>query len=334
MEIRVLARQGMSMRAIAQQLRVSRNTVRKYLRNPGLPYYPNRAARPTKLDPFKPYLHARIQAAKPHWIPATVLIRELRERGYSGGLSQLKVWLAPLRQTTPEQVVRFETAPGQQMQVDFTIIRRGSQPLKAFVATLGFSRASYVHFFDHERSEAWLTGLREACHFFGGVAHEVLFDNAAAIMSERDAYGEGDHRWQPALLALAVELGFRPRVCRPYRAQTKGKVERFNGYLKRSFVTPLAATLKQAGLQLDVSTANAHIGPWLTEVANQRRHGTTGDIPAVRLQQELSHLLPLPSRSPTTVPPMATDRPMPRESLQHPLSVYQALLEVNHAPAA
>lgn len=70
MEIRVLARQGMSIRAIAQQLRVSRNTVRKYLRNPGLPIYPNRAARPTKLDPFKPYLQARIQAAKPHWIPA------------------------------------------------------------------------------------------------------------------------------------------------------------------------------------------------------------------------------------------------------------------------
>ncbi len=102
MEIRVLARQGMSIRAIAQQLRVSRNTVRKYLRNPGLPIYPNRPARPTKLAPFKPYLQARIQAAKPHWIPATVLLRELRERGYSGGLSQLKDWLSPLRHDSPD----------------------------------------------------------------------------------------------------------------------------------------------------------------------------------------------------------------------------------------
>ena len=84
-EIRVLARQGMSIQAIAQQLRVSRNTVCKYLRNPGLPIYPSPAARPTKLDPFKPYLQARIQAAKPHWIPATVLLRELREHGYTGG---------------------------------------------------------------------------------------------------------------------------------------------------------------------------------------------------------------------------------------------------------
>lgn len=172
MEIRVLARQGMSIRAIAQQLRVSRNTVRKYLRNPGLPIYPNRAARPTKLDPFKPYLQARIQAAKPHWIPATVLLRELREHGYTGGLSQLKAWLSPLRHDASGTIVRFETAPGKQMQVDFTIIRRGNRPLKAFVATLGFSRASYVRFFDHERNDAWLTGLREACHFFGGVPQE------------------------------------------------------------------------------------------------------------------------------------------------------------------
>ncbi len=80
MEIKVLVRQGMSIRAIAQQLRVSRDTVRKYLRNPSLPIYPRRAVRPTKLDPLRPYLQARIQAAKPHWIPATVLLRELRER--------------------------------------------------------------------------------------------------------------------------------------------------------------------------------------------------------------------------------------------------------------
>ena len=109
MEIRVLARQGMSIRAIAQQLRVSRNTVRKYLRNPGLPIYPSRAVRPTKLDPFKPYLQARIQAAKPHWIPATVLLRELREHGYTGGLSQLKAWLSPLRHDASGTIVRFET---------------------------------------------------------------------------------------------------------------------------------------------------------------------------------------------------------------------------------
>lgn len=88
------------------------------------------------------------------------------------------------------------------------------------------------------------------------------------IIRKRDAYGDGDYRWHPALLALAEELGFRPRVSHPYWTQTKGKVERFKGYLKRSFVTPQATTLNKAGLALDVSTANAHIGPRLQDIAN------------------------------------------------------------------
>lgn len=79
-------------------------------------------------------------------------------------------------------------------------------------------------------------------------------------MIERDAYGVGQHRWNSRLLQMARDYGFVPKACRPYRARTKGKVERFNGYLKRSFIVPLAATLKQAGLELDVDTANARIG--------------------------------------------------------------------------
>ncbi|EZO16783.1 hypothetical protein AJ62_05983 [Pseudomonas aeruginosa 3575] len=77
---------------------------------------------------------------------------------------------------------------------------------------------------------------------FGRWPEHALFDSAGAIILERDAYGDGFHRWHPRLLALADEYGFRPRVCRPYRAKAKGKVERFNGYLKGSFITPLAAT--------------------------------------------------------------------------------------------
>jgi transposase len=226
--------------------------------------------------------------------------------------------------------VRFETLPGKQMQVDFTTIRRGRHPLKAFVATLGYSRASFVRFSEREDSEAWLTGLREAFVYFGGVPEDALFDNAGTIITERDAYGEGQHRWHPKLAALADEFGFRPKVCRPYRAQTKGKVERFNGYLKGSFITPQAATLKSAGLTLDVDTANAHIGQWLDEVAHQRIHGTTGVQPAVRLAEEQQVFLPLPVQSlrPQPAPGLRLGRVLPYESLQHPLSVYEQLLEV------
>jgi transposase InsO family protein len=134
------------------------------------------------------------------------------------------------------------------------------------------------------------------------------------------------------LKALADEYGFRPRLCRPYRARTKGKVERFNGYLKGSFVTPLAATLKSAGLVLDATTANAHIGRWIEEVAHQRDHGTTGEKPGVRLDTERLALLPLPiltmSAAPASGWRFLNDAALPIESIQHPLAVYEQLLEV------
>src|SRR5690606_31661347 len=104
-----------------------------------------------------------------------------------------------------------ETPPGKQLQVDFTTIRRGQASLKAFVATLGYSRATFVRFSAREDGPAWLEGLREAFAYFGGVTEDVLFDNAGAIITARDAYGEGQHRWHPALAALAEQYGFRPK---------------------------------------------------------------------------------------------------------------------------
>lgn len=334
MEIRIRARQGQSKKRIARELGVSINTVRRYLRDEAVGGYPARAPRPTRLEPFEPYLRERVSAARPHWIPATVLLRELQGRGYTGGISQLKAWLAPLKAVKVDPVVRFETAPGVQMQADFTTVRRGRAPLKAFVATLGYSRATAVRFVANETSATLLACLEAAFAAFGGVPREVLFDNASTIVVERDAYGPGRHRWHAGLLALAERYGFHPRVCRPYRARTKGKVERFNGYLKGSFVVPLAATLKSAGLHLDVDAANAHVGRWLETVAHQRIHATTGVSPAVRLTEERHALLPLPAASaPGRAAPRGflsgLDLALPFESLQHPLSVYEALLEVS-----
>lgn len=329
-DIHVLHRQGCSIRSISRQLGISRNTVRRYLRDIAKsPQYGPRAARPSKLDAFKPYLRERIEAAKPQWIPATVLFREIQTQGYEGKEGIVKTYIRAFKPATSEPVIRFETAPGQQMQVDFTTIKRGRHKLKGFVATLGYSRACYVCFSEYEKQADWLAGIEGALHYFGGVPKEILFDNAKCIMIERDAYGEGRHRWNSQLLQLSTDYGFRLRACRPYRAKTKGKVERFNGYLKGSFITPLAATLKQAGLVLDVDTANAQIGPWLDEVAHQRIHGTTKQTPASLLIKEQLALNELPSRHPTTdaVAP-ATQHAIPIESFQHPLSTYDNLLEV------
>lgn len=325
MEVRVLSRQGQSVRSIAKELGCSRNTVRRYLRSAGAPRYGPRAPRPCKLDAYKPYLLERIEQARPRWIPATVLLREIAERGYTGGISQLKAYLAPLKRPKPEPLVRFETDPGVQMQADFTFVRRGRDPLLALVATLGYSRATYVEFTTAEDTTTLCRALRAAFDYFGGVPSEVLFDNAKSIVIERDAYGAGAHRWNRELLELAEDCGFTPRVCRPYRAKTKGKVERFNGYLKGSFLVPLAASLKASGLTLTADLANLHVRRWLDEIANQRVHGTTEAVPAIRLAEECAVMLPPPAlEAPRPEPARVV---MPLESLQHPLGVYDELLD-------
>jgi transposase len=325
-EIRVMARRGEGVRSIAKQLGCSRNTVRRYLREESARRYGPRAPRACKLDPYKDYLSERAEQARPRWIPATVLLREISERGYGGGISQLKAWLAPLKKREVEPVVRFETPPGEQMQADFTYVRRGRDPLLALVATLGYSRASFVKFTTGEDAATLCGGLREAFDYFGGVPEHVLFDNTKAVVIERDAYGQGLHRWNDELKTLAEACGFVPRLCRPYRAKTKGKVERFNAYLKASFIVPLAASVRAAGLQFDAPIANAHVRRWLDEVANARVHATTKVIPAVRLAEERAVMLPAPALR--CAPRLAQRVALPVESLQHPLAVYDELLEV------
>lgn len=323
-----MARRGESVRAIAKQLECSRNTVRRYLRDEGARRYGPREPRTCKLDEFKPYLRERVQQARPRWIPATVLLREIRERGYAGGISQLKAWLAPLKKSEPEPLVRFETPPGKQMQADFTYVRRGRNPLLALVATMGYSRASFVKFVEcsGENVGTLCVGLREAFDYFGGVPEHVLFDNTKAVVIERDAYGEGLHRWNSELRELAQACGFTPRLCRPYRAKTKGKVEQFNSYLKGSFLVPLLATVEASGLRLDANLANLHVRRWLDEVANARVHATTKAVPAKRLAEERAVMLSAPAlKAPA---PTRQRVALPVESLQHPLSVYDALLEV------
>lgn len=325
-EIRVLARQGKSIKGLARDLGVSRNTVRKYLRSDAAPQYGPRQPRATKLDPYRDYILRRIEAAKPDWIPAVVLLRELRDLGYRGGLTQLKVFVnAHKPKPVTEPLVRFETEPGEQMQVDFVVFRRGPDRISAFVATLGYSRCSDVRFVTDERVATLIECLRRSFHAFGGVPKHVLFDNMKSVVVERDAYAPGKHRFHPQVLALANDHGFSLRLCRPYRAKTKGKVERFNRYLRESFWVPLQARFKASGLLVDAESANVEVTRWLREVANAREHADLKERPVDRLFHERDHLQPYAG---TVVELPAAHRPVPipYESLQHPLSTYDALV--------
>src|SRR5277367_5891861 len=326
-EIRVLRRQGKSIREIARMLDLSRNTVRRYLRGEGLPRY-EREARPSKLDPYKQYIDERVKAAAPDWIPATVLLREVRTLGYPGGYSILKDHLATLKPVAkPEPLLRFETDPGRQMQVDFATIRRGKDRLAVFVATLGWSRASYVEFVTDERLQTLLGCHERAFYYFGGVPREVLYDNMRTVVTDRDRYGPGLHRYNRTLLDFAHHQGFVPRLCMPYRPKTKGKVERFIRYLRASFYVPLASQFSSEGLKVDRETANARVNTWLREVANARVHGTTGDVPLVRLEYERERLQPMPTPWPGLIQPARSKPPLsiPR-GYQHSLQVYEELI--------
>ncbi len=331
-EISILRRQGYSIRGIARELGFSRNTVREYLRTGKKPVYSARRPRKTKVDAFKAYITARVKAAHPDWIPATVIHREIQERGYQGSVRTLRNYLVELKPAAKQDpVVRFETEPGQQMQVDWASFRRGKEPLSAFVASLGWSRHNYVEFVTNERFETLKTCHENAFTYFQGVPLEVLYDNMKTVILQRNAYGHGLHRFHPGLWELAKDTGFTPRLCQPYRAKTKGKVERFIGYLRYSFYIPLVAQLKQAELTLDVETANIEVLKWLRDVANVREHGTTGEQPQVRWQQEIPSLQPYQSKPDNLIelPVNESLTPIPFEpvNLQHDLSVYETLLE-------
>lgn len=327
MEIRVLRRHGMSIRGIAAHLGISRNTVRKYLREKGEPCYGPRGPAPSKLDAFKEYLRERVRSASPHRLPSTAMIKEIQQLGYTGGLTILREYLHSLCvAAVPEPLIRFETKPGEQMQVDFCIVRSGRDRLSAFVAVMGFSRAAFVRFVSNERLETLLACHEDAFAHFGGVPRKVLYDNMKTVVIERDGHGPGLHRFQSRFRDFADHHGFLPKLCQPYRAKTKGKVERFIHYLKYSFVHPLGSRLRQAGLKLDAFTANAEVGIWLRDTANTRIHATTGLPPVELMIQERPYLAELtPWRAelpPATAIALPTDDLRP---LQRGLAVYEAL---------
>ena len=271
MEIKILHKQGMSSRAIARELGISRNTVKRYLQAKSEPpKYTPRPAVASLLDEYRDYIRQRIADAHPYKIPATVIAREIRDQGYRGGMTILRAFIRSLSvPQEQEPAVRFETEPGRQMQVDWGTMRNGRSPLHVFVAVLGYPR-------------------------------EVLYDNMKTVVLQRDAYQTGQHRFHPSLWQFGKEMGFSPRLCRPFRAQTKGKVERMVQYTRNSFYIPLMTRLRPMGITVDVETANRHGLRWLHDVANQRKHETIQARPCDRWLEEQQSMLALPPETSTT----------------------------------
>lgn len=286
LEIHELFAQGLSIREIARRSGLSRNTVSKALQHRGVWKYKPRPRVGSKLDPFKPYLRDRVAIGVTNCIR---LFGELQAQGYTGSYTLIREFVRSHRPPKrPTATVRFETSPGEQAQVDFGVFPyQGEGKRKryyAFVMVLSYSRMTYVEFVEHQDLS---TLIRCHIHAFAalGIPRTLLYDNLKPVVQGRDEYGKPLLNSRFADFALTMD--FRPRICQPYRAQTKGRVERTIGYIRNHF-WPGRTFSNLADLNQQVQT-------WCTEVANRRVHATTGQRPCDLWEQEPLQSLPAAS---------------------------------------
>lgn len=334
-EIRVLLihylERGVSKSGIARKLGLNRRTINRWITEGQLERdvetkeipSPKRRSRPSKLEAYKPIIDARLECYPA--LSAVRLFDEVKAAGYTGGLTQLSIYVSQVRpRPEPEPVIRFETEPGHQAQVDFAEFNFPWGKRFALVVVLGYSRLLWLKFASKQDMPALLCGLEEAFAFFGGVPREILFDQMASVIT-RDLRDQGGKLVENAeFLRFAAHWGFRVRACRSYRAKTKGKVERPIRYVRGSFV--------YARDFVGDADLNAQTVTWTQGKANVRKHRTTGEKPIERfLRDEQTLLLPLAPRpyrslilAPRTEP--AKTIPMPRIQVERrPLESYAAI---------
>ncbi len=265
-----------------------------------VPRYGPRPPRPSKLDPFKEYLKARIEAYPE--LSGVRLLSEVRALGYTGGRTILGDYLRGVTPVAPLQIEqRFEAGPGEQAQADFAVFNTGFGRVYAVLVVLSWSRSLYVCFGMHQDQLSLMGGLHRAFAAFGGVPGTVLFDRMRAVVSA--SAPDGSAVFNTEMLRFASHYGFKLRACRPYRAKTKGKVERTVSYLRSSFF--YGRNFR------DLEDLNAQLVTWLSGTANRRVHATTGKIPAERLEKERPVLRPVPGDA--FVPAVVAGRRLTRD---------------------
>jgi transposase len=223
-ELQRLQREHIPIRAIARRLGRDVKTIRRALGRPSPP------PPPSKLVPYQALAKERCEAG----LRSPRILRELRERGYTGGLTILKAYLQTLAPRRPPRQTfrRFETGPGIEAQSDWSPYRvtiAGRETIvHAFALVLAYSRRNFVAFFRDERLPTLLWAHGEAFRYHGGVCRRIAYDNQTAITLGRVG---GRPRWHPSFLAFAQHYGFEPSVGRPRHKERRGKVERPFQYL-------------------------------------------------------------------------------------------------------
>lgn len=286
--IKQLRDQGTYLVDIAHRLGCSERTVRRHLALPAPPTGKPRIPRPSKLDPFKSYIDELL--GQDVW-NAEVIHQLLQQRGYSGCVTLVRRYIQPKRSLrTSKQTVRYETAPGEQLQHDWGQVRTevsGRRCTVNFaVNVLGYSRHFHAWAGPSQDAEHTYESLVQAFRYFAGVPRSVLVDNQKAAVL-RHASG-GRVTFNAGFLELANHYGFTARACRPQRPRTKGKTERMVGYVKHHFFQRYRSFDSYAHL-------NQLLEQWLDSVASQRLLRRFQQSPAQRFEDERSQLTPRPA---------------------------------------
>ncbi|MCR6665774.1 MAG: IS21 family transposase [Methyloversatilis sp.] len=288
-----LGQSGWGAKRIARTLGIARNTVRRYL-NAGGPVAYRQPRRASVLGGHQAWLRERFLQ---HRGNCDVVRQQLsKELGIDTSLRTVERACRGFRQeleASRRATIRFETAPGEQMQIDFgqTRVLIGGESVRVFlfVATLGYSRRGFVCAFRHERQSAWFAGIEAAFAHFGGRAQTLLIDNAKALVDQHNAQTR-QVRLNSRFEAFCRHWDIRAKACAPFRARTKGKTENGVGYVKKNAI---------AGHAFESWAAmEAHLARWQREVADVRIHGTTGVTPAERFDLEREHLRPVAGVAP------------------------------------
>lgn len=277
--IRELHAQGLSITEISDKTGFDRKTVRKYLNLTSIPEPKKRVRKESKLDKYKDYI---IQKLNEGPFTAARLLRELQEMGFTGKYTIVKDFIRKVR---PEQrvqaIYRYETKPGVQAQVDWSEFGRAEIDCKVlklycFNMVLGYSRMRYIEFTLSIDVYTLIQCHLNAFHYFGGYTNEILYDNMKQVVITR-ALKSSDSEWNPKYEDFFRHYGFIPRLCRPYRAQTKGKIENTVGYVRRDFFLGRSFA--------SIQDMNSQALSWLNRI-NSSVHGTTHEIPLERLKSE------------------------------------------------
>jgi transposase len=295
-------RRGQSDRAIAQDLHLSRVTVRKYreafagLDAAGvaarLRELSQRERRPAQtISSVAPY-QAIVEDLLAQGVEMMTICDRLRsDHGYQGSYTSVRRFVAKLRPKTPPVTVRVHTGPGEEAQVDFgsagKFVEPGSGRLRVayvFVMTLSYSRHQYAELVFDQRVPTWLGLHRRAFASFGGVPAKIVLDNLKAAVLQAALH---DPVLGEAYRRFARHYGFLVSPTRPRTPEHKGKVESGVHFVKRSFLAGQAFA--------DLAVANTRLQAWVRQRAGTREHGTTRQAPLALFAQEQPLLQPLPA---------------------------------------